>query len=233
VSATDLTRRSTLDALCRSRIAPLATLCARAALGLLHARHSKLSPRLRIAPYSMLGVRRRSSDRSSARFLPLRAACGLLRICRLTLRDGLQIALYATTSRPRVVHGLLRAQHFKLRTGHRFLCVRRLAFCSVCGSLRSLHSAPCVARGLLRAQHFRALHLTVVLRPDTYHSAPYADYSACDAWLLSSACGYRRTPDLLTPVLVADCSVLNTYAPRWDLLINLSESSQVKMFRSI
>jgi hypothetical protein len=181
----------------------------------------------------MLGVWSRSSDRSSARFLPLRAACRLLCICRLTLRDGLQIALYATTSRPRVVHGLLRAQHFKLRTEHRFLCVRRLAFCSVCGSLRSPHSAPCVARGLLRAQHFRALHLSVVLRPDTYHSAPYADYSACDAWLLSSACGYRRTPDLLTPVLVADCSVLNTYAPRWDLLINLSESSQVKMFRSI
>jgi len=31
-------------------------------------------------------------------------------------------------------------------------------------------------------------------------------------------------------MLVADCSVLNTYAPRWDLLVNLTQSPQVKTF---
>jgi hypothetical protein len=112
----------------------------------------------------MLGVRPRSLDCSCARFLPLCAACRLLCICRLTLRDGLRIAPYATTLRPCVVHGLLRAQHFKLRTGHRLLGVRRLTLCAVRGSLRSPHSASYVGRGLLRAQHLEFCAAPVVLR---------------------------------------------------------------------
>jgi hypothetical protein len=86
------------------------------------------------------------------------ASSRLLRLWRLTIRDGLRIAPYATTSRPRVVHGLLRAQHFKLRTEYRLLDVRRLTFHSDRELLRSLCFASRVARGLLRVQHFRVLH---------------------------------------------------------------------------
>jgi hypothetical protein len=83
---------------------------------------------------------------------------------RLTLRDGLRIAPYATTSRPCAVHGLLRAQRFKLRTGHRLLCVRRLRLCSNCGLLRLPHLAPCVLRELLREKHLEFCAESVVLR---------------------------------------------------------------------
>jgi hypothetical protein len=212
---------SALDSLrsCRAWIAPCSTLKA-------------FAP---VTDCSVLDAGRlvRPSDCSSVRFLPLCAACGLLRICRLTLRDGLQIALYATTLRPRVVHGLLRAQHFKLRTGHRLLCVRRLAVCAACGLLRSPHSAPCVARGLLRAQHLEFCAAPVVLRARHLSLRPVHRLLCVRHLTLRFSLRIAPPASVIAPVLIADCSVLNTYAPRWDLLINLSESSRMKMFRSI
>jgi hypothetical protein len=152
VLATDLTRCSTLSAPCRSRIAPRSTLCARVGHGSLRAQHSKLSHRLRIAPYSTLGVPHRSRIAPRS-ILPALYRSRIAPCSALTLREGLRIAPYADTLRPRVGHGLLRAQHFKLRTGHRLLCARHLMLRSDRGYLRSLRSTPCVDRGCLRAQH--------------------------------------------------------------------------------
>jgi len=123
------------------------------------------SHRMEISPHSMLSVPRQRLDCSSPWLFPPDAGGRLLCLQHLTLRDGLRIAPYAITSRPRVVHGFLRAQHFKLRTGHRLLCVRRLALYSNCGSLRSPNFAPCAACGLLRRQHLEFCVESVVLRP--------------------------------------------------------------------
>jgi len=130
--------------LLRSRI-----VCVRAVRGSLLAQHLKLSHRVQLTPNPMLSVRCQFRI-SPPRHLPLCAAPRSLRDERLAFRDGLRIAPYAITSRPRVEHGLLRAQHFKLRTVHKLLCVRRLALDSVRGLLRSPCFAPGVARGLLR-----------------------------------------------------------------------------------
>jgi len=123
----DLTRRSTLSAPRRSRIAPRSTLCARAGHGLLRAQHFEPLPRLRIAPYSTLSFPRRSqiAPRST-----LPAPCR----SRIAPRSTIDAQCRSTDisvrlhSAPRAVHGSLRAQHFKLRTAHRLLCVRRLHF---------------------------------------------------------------------------------------------------------
>jgi hypothetical protein len=82
VPVTDLTRCSTLDALCRSQIAPRSTLCARAAHGLLRGQHLELSHRLRIAPPAMLGVPRQSQ------IAPLLAPPAL-RLMRIAPRSAL------------------------------------------------------------------------------------------------------------------------------------------------
>jgi len=180
----------------------------------------------------MLGVCRRTLDCSSARLLPLCAACRSLHICRLTLRDGLRIAPYATTSRPCTVHGLLRARHFKLRTGHRLLCVRRLTPCAVCRLLCSPYSAPGVDRGLLRVQHLEFCVAPVVLRARHLSLRPVRRLLCVRHLALTSACGSLHSP-LLSPLCrprISPCSAVS--APRWDLLINLSESSRMKMFRS-
>jgi len=142
----------------------------------------------------------------------------------LTLREGLRIAPYADTLRPRVAHGLLRAQHFKLRTGHRLLCARHLTVRSENGSLRNPRSAPCVERGLLRAQHLEfctgpGLLLVRHLSLRTVHRL------LC-VRRLPLICCLRISPhsSLSGLVLIADYSVFNTYAPRWDLLVTLTPS---------
>jgi len=162
--AADLTRPSTLDALRRPRIAPHSDHCVRVARGSLHAQHSELSHRARIAPHSILSSSAPIADCSAPDSSPLHASSGLLRLWRLTLYDGLRIAPYAITSRPCVVHGLLRAQHFKLRTGHRLLGVRHLNPGSNCRSLHSCYLASGAARGLLRRQHLEFCIESVVLR---------------------------------------------------------------------
>jgi len=122
-----IARRSTLNAPRRSQIAPRSTLCARAGHGLLRVQHLESSPRVQIAPYSTLCVPRRSqiAPRST---LP---APYRLRIAPLSAIDApcrstdISVRLHFA---PCAVHGLLRAQHVKLRTAHRLLCVRRLHF---------------------------------------------------------------------------------------------------------
>jgi len=141
-----------------------------------------------------------------------RVACRLLCIRHLTFRDGLRIAPYATTSRPRVVHGLLRAQHFKLRTEDRSLDLRRLAFCSDHGLLHSLRCAPRVAHRLLCAQHFRALHrlrstpastliapprLPITRRTTLGFKFQLADIAARLCYHPCLACGSLRTQHLV------------------------------------
>jgi len=123
----DLTRLAPLSALCRLRIAPLSTHCARAVRG---------SPR--------------STDYSVAQHLELRTACGLLRTRylvflaalgfllvrhltlhvapgslraqRLALRAGLRIAPYADTWCPCDVRGLLRSRHLSSAPSQITLC---------------------------------------------------------------------------------------------------------------
>jgi hypothetical protein len=122
-----IARRSTLSAPRRSQIAPRSTLCARAGHGLLRAQHFEPLPRLRIAPYSTLSFPRRPriAPRSTLP-TPRRsriAPCSTIDAqCRST---DISVRLH---SAPCAVHGSLRAQHFKLRTVHRLLCVRHLHF---------------------------------------------------------------------------------------------------------
>jgi len=127
---------------------------------------------------------------------PLCARHELLRVERLTFRDGLRIAPYAITSRPRVVHGFLRAQHFKLRTGHRLLCVRRLALRSKRGLLRSLHFAPRAASELLRRQHLEFCTEFVVLR--IRHLSPRPAHRLLCVRHLALSLGLRISPPAYT-----------------------------------
>jgi hypothetical protein len=230
VLVTDLTRCSTLSTLRRSWIAPRSTFApvlltdcsafstksSRTVYGLLRNRHLAFRP-----AHGLL----------RARLFPLCPAHGLLRARSLTLREGLRIAPYADTLRPRVAHGLLRAQHFKLRAGHRLLCTRHLTPRSDHGYLRAPHSAPCVDRGCLRAQHleFRAGPGLLLAR----HLSLRTVHGLLCVRRLPLICCLRITPhsSLSGLVLIADCSVLNTYAPRWDLLVILTQSPQVKTFR--
>jgi hypothetical protein len=175
---TDLTRRSTLDARRRLRIAPLPATCVRAVHRIAPCSTLKALHRSRIAPLSML-VRHASCELlRSPRFAPCRPSRinppGLLQSDRssfgdLMLRDGLRIAPYADTSHPCVDHGSLRVQHFKLRPVHRLLCARRLAPGSNRGLLRCLHRAswccpriaPCTTLGVLRLTRL-APHSTLI-----------------------------------------------------------------------
>jgi len=143
-------------------------------------------------------------------FFPPCASHGLLRVRRLMLRDGLRIAPYADTLHPCVAHGLLRAQHFKLRTGHRLLCARHLTLRSARGYRRALHFAPCAGHGCLRAQPLEfcvvpGVHRT---RPLSLRPVP----GLLRVRHLALICFLRIAPhsSLSAPVLVADCSVLNT-----------------------
>ena len=163
---TDLTRRSTLDALRRSQIAPLSTSCVRVVHRIAPCSTLRALHRSRIAPLSMLVRRACCGLLRPLRFAPCCRSRvdspGLLRLNRsslgrLMLRDGLRIAPYADTSHPCADHGSLRVRHFKLRPVHRLLCARRLALASDCGSLRSPvlapsccpRIAPCTTLGVL------------------------------------------------------------------------------------
>jgi len=139
---------------------------------------------------------------------PLCAVRESLRVRHLTLRDGLRIAPYAITSRPRAVHGFLRAQHFKLRTGHRLLCVRRLALSSKRGLLRSLHFAPRAASGLLRRQHLEFCTEFVVLR--IRHLSLRPVHRLLCVRHLALSLGLRISPPAYTYRSCVNCELLRT-----------------------
>jgi len=230
VLVTDLTRCSTLSALRRSRIAPRSTFAP-----VLRTDCSAFSTQSFRAVYGLLRTRhltfRAAHGLLRARLFPLCTAHGLLRARSLTLREGQRIAPYADTLRPRVAHGLLRAQHFKLRTGHRLLCARHLTVRSDYGYLRALHSAPCVDRGCLRAQHLEFCAGPGLLL--ARHLSLRTVHRLLRVRRLPLICCLQITPhpSLSGPVLIADYSVFNTYAPRWDLPVTLTQSPQVKTFR--
>jgi len=148
--STGLRRHSTLDAPCLPQIAPLPTLHARAVGGLL--RCAALRAFAPLTDCSVLDAWRseQPADCSAKPFFPLCAGCELLRARHLTFHDGLRIAPYAITFRPCTVHGLLRAQCFKLRIENRLLGVRHLTFarvadCSASLALRPVQAANCFA----------------------------------------------------------------------------------------
>jgi len=176
---TDLTRRSTLNALRRSWIAPLSTLCARAARGSLRDQHLKLCSACRLLRSRCLVrhafLRLLFGWRSSPRIVH-----GLLRAQYLTFHAGLRIAPYSNTSRPCGAHGLLRVHHFKLRTVTNYF---------VLDAWRALLTADCSAfftlRPVLTADFSVFSTWSFASNPDcslidTYRSAPYPDYSAYD-----------------------------------------------------
>lgn len=177
-AATDLTRLLPLNALLHPQIAPLPIHCARVVDRLLCVQRLKLSHRLQITPYTILCVPRRLWI-APLPALSAHTARELLRMRHLTLRDGLRIAPYATPLRPCVVHGLLRARRFKLRTVHRLLRVRRLTLDANCRFLSSPHSASGAARGYLRVQHFRALHRIRSTPVPTLITPPLAPITRC------------------------------------------------------
>jgi len=141
VPTADLTRRSSLHALCLSQIAPRSTLCVRADRRLLLDRTKSFRTGYRLLCTRHFAFHAALGLLLARPFLPC-TAHELLRARPLTLDDGLRIAPYAITWRPCLVHGFLRAQRFKLRTGHRLLCVRHLTLCAGCRLLRFLCSAP-------------------------------------------------------------------------------------------
>jgi len=176
---TDLTRRSTLNALRRSWIAPLSTLCARAARGSLRDQHLKLCSACGLLRSRCLVrhafLRLLFGWRSSPRIVH-----GLLRAQYLTFHAGLRIAPYSNTSRPCGAHGLLRVHHFKLRTVTNYF---------VLDAWRALLTADCSAfftlRPVLTADFSVFSTWSFASNPDcslidTYRSAPYPDYSAYD-----------------------------------------------------
>jgi hypothetical protein len=121
------------------------------------------------------------------------------------------------------------APSLEFRTVHRLLCARYLTFRPARGLLRVPSSTPCVARGLLRAQHLEfpvylgSLRLRLSLRPvpgllRVRHLA------------LCSTYGLLRTFHSC-PVLVADCSVLNTYCSALGPSGIPYSTPQVKLFR--
>jgi len=89
-----------------------------------------------------------------ARLVAPRTATGLLQLWCLTLRDGLRLSPYADTLHPWYRLQIALRSTPKLRTVSGLLQTRHLAFRSVCGYLRSLHSTPCVDCGCLHSQPF-------------------------------------------------------------------------------
>jgi hypothetical protein len=114
--AADLTRWPTLSALRRPRIAPPSAQYARAAHGSLRATDFSVVSTWNSAPRTDCSVPRHlmrlaSSGLLQSPRLASRIACGLLRSRYLAFHDGLRIAPYSDTSRPRAVHGSLRVRH--------------------------------------------------------------------------------------------------------------------------
>jgi hypothetical protein len=129
------------------------------------------------------------------------ASHGLLRVRRLTLRDGLRIAPHADTLRPSCCAWI--APCSTLQAPHR----SQITLCSILGvSFRpriSPRSSLC-ARCWPRMPPCSALW-SFASRPsytvlDPYHSAPYTNYSVYDAWLLFVSCGLLRTHHLVPGV---------------------------------
>ncbi len=116
VPATDLTRRPTLDALRRPRIAPFATPRRPCWPRITPRTDRSVFSTLELCPEHELLHTRHLASRASLglllapRFLPC-AAHGSLRARPLALHAGLRIAPYSDTSRPDVACGSLRAQH--------------------------------------------------------------------------------------------------------------------------
>jgi len=154
--------------------------------------------RLRIAPPATLGAPRRSW------IAPFPASCPyttrrLLHVSHLAFHDGLRIAPYSDTSRPRVVYGLLRARHLSpapamdcsmfdtwcfvpitdisvLLTPHPALFADASAFnaselCTGLVVLRSRHLSLRPVLGLLQVRHLAVCSVCGLLR--TLHLSPY------------------------------------------------------------
>jgi hypothetical protein len=105
VPVTDLTRCSTLSALCLLRIAPHSILCARAGRGSLRATDCSVVQHLELCTACGLLRTRYLAFRAvfgllRTRRFPLCAAHRLLRARRLALHAGLRIAPYADILRP-------------------------------------------------------------------------------------------------------------------------------------
>jgi len=190
VLPTDLTRCSTLNAPFRSQIAPRSNLCARVDHGLLRVQHLKPLPRVRIAPHSTLSFPCRSqiAPRSTLRALPRSRIAPRSAIDAQCRSTDISVRLHFA---PCAVHGLLRAQHFKLRTVHRLLCVRRLHFVPIanCSALLT----PCLVLladcSVLNTWSFAPSLLYNLL--GTSRSAPYEDYSWFETWI---CCCLRISP---------------------------------------